>query len=395
MKFKKFTTLISCILGLVSGFLDIDQLNNLSRIISTIFINSFKFVSLPIVALSLIVTISKYSQDKGKNLFKKTIKYTILTTFTSTLISLLLYLLIKPSNVFTQDLNFAIDNLNYFDYVLNIVPSNILTAFIEQNVIGILLISVFFGFGIRKISNEIEKNTVINFFSGLQSVFFWITKIIIKFIPIAIFGFVSSAVLEIKSSNGVGGLFGYLSVVVLSNLVQGVLFLPIWLSFNGINPVKTIKGMREAVFVAFFSKSSIGTLPVTISNAENNLNIDKKISRFVLPLCTTINMNGCAAFIFTTVIYVMQNYGVQIDLSTMFLWVFIAVIAAIGNAGVPMGCFFLSASLLSFANIPITLLGVILPFYGIIDMVETSLNVWSDSCVVKVVDKKVNNCCKI
>ena len=83
----------------------------------------------------------------------------------------------------------------------------------------------------------------------------------------------------------------------------------------------------------------------------------------------------------------MQNHGVEINLLTMVLWVGIATVAAIGNAGVPMGCYFLSASLLASMNVPIELLGLILPIYAIIDMVETSLNVWSDSTVATMVDK--------
>ena len=127
-----------------------------------------------------------------------------------------------------------------------------------------------------------------------------------------------------------------------------------------------------------------------MSTAEKNLQVKPEISRFVLPLCTSINMNGCAAFIFATVIYLMQNHGIEITYATMALWVVVATVAAIGNAGVPMGCFFLSASLLASMNVPITLMGVILPFYSLIDMLETALNVWSDSCVVKVVDEKVH-----
>ena len=100
-------------------------------------------------------------------------------------------------------------------------------------------------------------------------------------------------------------------------------------------------------------------------------------------------MNGCAAFIFTTVIYLMQNNGIHVSLASMGLWVVVATVAAIGNAGIPMGCFFLSASLLASMNVPIILMGIILPFYSLIDMLETALNVWSDSCVVKVVDEKL------
>ena len=147
--------------------------------------------------------------------------------------------------------------------------------------------------------------------------------------------------------------------------------------------------MLPALSLAFFSKSSVGSLPVTIDTIEKNLHVSPQISRFVLPLCTTINMNGCAAFIFTTVVYLMQNNGVMIPFSSMVLWVVVATIAAIGNAGIPMGCFFLSVSLLVSMNVPITLMGIILPFYSLIDMLETALNVWSDSCVTKVINDRM------
>lgn len=94
-----------------------------------------------------------------------------------------------------------------------------------------------------------------------------------------------------------------------------------------------------------------------------------------------------AAFIFLTVVYLMQNAGLDIHPGVIVAWIFIATLAAIGNAGVPMGCFFLSASLLASMNVPILLMGVILPFYAVVDMIETSLNVWSDSSVSAMVDK--------
>ena len=86
----------------------------------------------------------------------------------------------------------------------------------------------------------------------------------------------------------------------------------------------------------------------------------------------------------------MQNNGTSLSFAAMALWVVVATVAAIGNAGVPMGCFFLSVSLLSSMNVPITLMGVILPFYSLIDMLETALNVWSDVCVTQVINVKVS-----
>ena len=83
----------------------------------------------------------------------------------------------------------------------------------------------------------------------------------------------------------------------------------------------------------------------------------------------------------------MQNAGAEITAMTLVTWIGIATVAAIGNAGVPMGCFFLSASLLASMNVPILLMGVILPIFAVIDMIETTLNVWSDSVVAAMVDR--------
>ncbi len=102
-------------------------------------------------------------------------------------------------------------------------------------------------------------------------------------------------------------------------------------------------------------------------------------------------MNGCAAFILITSVYLLQNAGIEIGLNTMLVWVFIATFAAIGNAGVPMGCYFLTLSLVSSMNIPVSLMGIILPVYAVIDMIETSLNVWSDSCVANIVNKTMKD----
>ena len=98
-------------------------------------------------------------------------------------------------------------------------------------------------------------------------------------------------------------------------------------------------------------------------------------------------MNGFAAFIFVTSLFVMQNGGVELTWGTMIMWLFISVLAAIGNAGVPMGCYFLTLSLMSGIGAPVAIMGIILPVFTVLDMIETAENVWSDSCVAAMVDK--------
>ncbi len=149
--------------------------------------------------------------------------------------------------------------------------------------------------------------------------------------------------------------------------------------------------MLPALNLAFWSKSSSITLPLTIDCAKNNLKLKDKVANFSLPLCTTINMNACAAFIIITVLFVSTSNGITFSALELFAWIFISTIAAIGNAGVPMGCFTLSCALVAYLGAPMYLLGIIIPFYAIIDMFESSINVWSDSCITTIVDSEIKS----
>lgn len=179
----------------------------------------------------------------------------------------------------------------------------------------------------------------------------------------------------------------YAAVILGGNLLQMFVVLPLFLIVRGINPLRALRQMMPAVVMALLTKSSAATLPVTMQTAEERMGVDRRVSRFVLPICTTINMNGCAAFILVTSLFVMQNGGMTFSPLMLLLWLVISVFSAIGNAGVPMGCFFLTLSLTSSMDAPVAVLGLILPLYTIIDMVETAENVWSDSCVCAMTDK--------
>ncbi len=390
--------LVAILFGLLSSHFNISLLIELAKIITDNFIKIFKFVSLPIISLSIIVTLSRFRGNESINMvWKRTIFYTASTTIIAASVACILYYIISPNNLSISATKgvahgIGLQKTNYFGYLSTIVPSNIFTPFIEHQVMGVLLMSIIIGLSISFIPEEDPRQAISNFFKGAHGIFIVITAWIVKVIPIALFGFITTTLVQLKHSTDITGLTKYLLVVVLANVVQGFIVLPVFLHINNIKPFAMMKGMLPALSVAFFSKSSAGTLPITMNTIEKNLNVSPNISRLVLPLCTSINMNGCAAFIFATVIYLMQNNGLEINFVTMITWIFVATIAAIGNAGVPMGCFFLSASLLTSMNVPIEILGLILPFYSVIDMIETSLNVWSDACVTKVIDQKVTHC---
>ncbi|OMH86515.1 dicarboxylate/amino acid:cation symporter [Candidatus Liberibacter asiaticus] len=380
----------SILIGIFSGTTDYVIFNETAEFIVNVFVRIFKFISLPLISLSLIVSLSKCVPEQGMGkLWGKTVFYTMLTTMLAASVALCTYGLISPSNMITKpDVAVNIGKMNFWNYVANLIPNNVVAPFLESQVIGILLISGSIGIATHFITDKHIKSSTIVFFEGIHSIFLTITNWVMKIIPIALGSFIAVTILQFKKGLNISGLGEYLSVVILSNLIQGFIVLPVILYIKGFNPLTIVKGMFPALAVAFFSKSSADTLPVTMRTAEKNLNISPEVSRSILPFCTSINMNGCAAFICITLIYVMQNNGIEATFSTLFLWILMAsVISAIGTAGVPMGCFFLSASLLTNMGIPINIMSMILPFYSIVDMFETTLNVWSDSCVTVIVNK--------
>ena len=388
---------VAIALGVWVGVWGGEVSNSVAAFLSTVFIKLFKFISIPIISVSIISTLASLSesQDSGR-IFKHTIFYTLLTTLLAAGLAAILYVLFSPANVAmpaeTAPAVAGLAKHSYLEYVQSVIPDNFLTPFQTANVLSVLLISLAVGIAISKLpQNSKPKEVIYNFVVACQQVLFIMVKWLIVILPLGIFGFVASLAQELSSGIQLGGLATYFIVVVAANLIQMFIVLPAFLLIKGINPLKVAKGMFPALAVAFFSKSSAGTLPVTMASAGNNLRIHPEVSRFVLPICTTINMNGCAAFILITVVYLMQNAGIEITPMTLVIWVFIATIAAIGNAGVPMGCFFLSASLLASMNVPILLMGVILPFYAVVDMIETTLNVWSDSNVATAVNKDLFN----
>ncbi len=386
--------LVAIVLGLVNGLWGSQFWQTAGQFISDIFIRLFRFIAIPIIAVSIISTLATISRSKesGK-IFRHTIFYTLFTTVLAASLAAVLFVLYAPANVAltgTASQPEALANIqsqSYFSYIESVIPDNIIAPFLSANVLSVLIIAAAVGIAIAKLpADSKEQNLMITFFTALQSVLFTIVNWIIKILPIGIFGFFTVLAMQMATGVALGGLGVYLATVLTSNFVQMLVVLPLILLIRGINPLRVAKGMLPALTVAFFSKSSAGTLPVTMSCAENNLNVRPSVSRFVLPICTTINMNGCAAFILITVVYLMQNAGADITLGTLLIWIVIATIAAVGNAGVPMGCFFLSASLLASMNVPILLMGVILPFYAVIDAIETTLNVWSDSNVAVLVN---------
>ena len=394
---KQFIIWMSAlILGSLLGTLGCEWLNNFFNFIATVYTRLFKFIAVPTIALAIMTTLALLGAKKNTGrIFINTITYTLLTTAAAAIIGAILFKIIAPGNLPSELIRQGqtgvqqFKNISYYDHILSVIPDNILTPISGGNVLSILLVSAAAGLAIAFLKNSENIQVLLKGILGLQEVLFTLIRALVWTLPLGIVAFAAQLAAQMSAGVILGSLGKYTAVVLGGNLIQFFVILPLFLLMAKINPLRVFRGMLPAVLMALFTKSSAATLPVTIESAENNLQAKPAVARFILPICCTINMNGCAAFILVTSLFVMQNGGVTLDLSTIILWILISIISAVGNAGVPMGCYFLTLSLMSGVNAPIGILGIILPIYTIIDMIETAVNVWSDSCVCAIVDKKL------
>lgn len=383
------------ILGAILGWLGIQPLNELFNFVATIFTRLFQFIAVPTIALAVITTLAALGNNKDTSkIFAHAVVYTLLTTICAAAIGLILYIWIAPGNLPVELISSGqsavpmdkVGSMTYYDHILSVIPNNVLQPFLSGNVLSVMLIATAVGLALAFMPHTENRAQLLKVIYGLQELSFTLIRALLAILPVGIIAFAGQLSAQIEAGVIVGALGKYTLVVLGGNFIQIFIVLPLILLVRGLNPITVFRKMLPALAVALFTKSSAGTLPVTLACSEQNLKVNPKVSRFVLPICTTINMNGCAAFILVTSLFLMQNAGFELSLGTMITWLFIAVLAAIGNAGVPMGCYFLTLSLMSSVGAPIGLMGIILPIYTIIDMIETAENVWSDSAVCAMTD---------
>ena len=381
--------------GAVLGTLGLHGLDALMTFVATVYTRLFQFLAVPTIVLAITTTLASIGTQKDTGrIFRHAVTYTLLTTFAAAAVGLILYLLIRPGNLPAQmvaggqgAIPKTLGRETYYDHILAVVPNNLVQPFLEANVLSLLLVAAVVGIALAKMPVSPCRDTVMNLLLGLQDILFMLIRALIWALPLGILAFAAQLSAQVSAGVVADSLGRYVAVILGGNVLQFFVVLPLFLLARGINPVRHLGRMLPAVLMAFFTKSSAATLPVTMDTAEKRAGVAPKVSRFVLPICTTINMNGCAAFILVTSLFVMQNGGTHLTLPMMLLWLVIAVISAVGNAGVPMGCYFLTLSLMTGQGAPVGIMGIILPIYTIIDMVETAENVWSDSCVAAMTDK--------
>jgi len=353
-----------------------------------IFLTALKMVIVPLILSSIISGVT--SMGGGSNLGRlgaKTMLYYISTSTLAILTGLVLVNIIKPGVGvelgFTESVEGLTENIgSASDILFRIVPSNVFESMVKGDILPIIFFSIIFGIFITQV-NDKYKDALTTFFEGLFEVMMKITMFIIRFTPLGIFGIVAKEVARnYEQLASIAGSLAVYSLCVLAGLlIHAFISLPLIVRFVGkAKPFVHFKNMTSALLTAFSTSSSSATLPLTMEALENESGVSNKISSFTLPLGATINMDGTALYECVAAMFIAQVYGVELSFMQQGLVVLTALLASIGAAGIPMAGLVMITVVLTSVGLPLEGIGLILAVDRILDMIRTSVNVWSDSC---------------
>lgn len=386
-----FLLLFSFILGGISSLIEIPYCDAITNNVSFLFLRILELIALPILFLSIVtISTSINSVIETRPYFFKTIKYSLVTTLFSSLSGLLIFTIVNPSESQTasERLYQLPETYGYIDYLKNLVPQNIFAPFYENNPISVGLIAFVFSIAITKLPNK-QRKVLQMFFTSCYEAFFNIAKGLVSVSSIAIFSFSYLFFKNVISTTGeYKNLVFFIVTITVAHAVHTFLFLPLLLKFHKIQVLRHTRKIIPALIVGFFSKSSSSALPLTIRCCRE-MGLRKTTSQITLPVCSLINMNGCAAFVLITILFISNQAGLSFSLGELVLLVVLSVFAALGNSGMPMGSYMLTSTILISLNLDLKLFGIILPVYMFMDMVETSINIFSSSCIAAIVDKEM------
>ncbi len=272
------------------------------------------------------------------------------------------------------------------DFLVNLVPSNIVKAMGDGDMLALMVFALFLGIGLAVVRTEPARRFE-EALQGLYDVVMHLLGLVIQIAPLG----VAALLFTLSARLGVGvlrQLGAYVAVVVGALAIHQFVVYSISVSWlGGMSPWRFFRGIRTAMLTAFSTASSNATLPTALVVAERELGLPPHVSRFVLTVGSTANQNGTALFEGVTVLFLAQFYGVHLGFSQQLSVVFICILGGIGTAGVPAGSIPVVMMILGLVGVPAEGIGMILGVDRFLDMCRTTLNVTGDLAAAVVVSR--------
>lgn len=354
-----------------------------------IFLNALMLLVVPLVSSSIISGIAKIAEDHSfKRLGWKTVGFFLGTNFLAICCGFFVFVLFKENLLHSLmgldrqvSSTFLMETpLSFGSFLVQIIPSNIVEALAKNHMVGVIIFSLLFGYGISKIPSVTARTLLKDFWEGVFQVMIVLTHIIMKFLPLGVFCLVARqfAVTGIESLRSLGLFF---VVVIFAFFVYGGIVLPTLLKGIGrVSPLRIFKIMASAIFTAFSTSSSSATLPITMDCIEKKVGVSSRICSFVIPLGSSLNMAGSAIYAYLAALFIALAYQGEVSVSSQLIALSITFIASIGVAGIPSASLMTILVVLKGLGLPGESMALIFAVDRILDMFRTAVNVFSDSC---------------
>ncbi|MFA7521804.1 MAG: dicarboxylate/amino acid:cation symporter [Halothiobacillaceae bacterium] len=359
------------------------------------FLDALKMLVVPLITASIISAVASLgSASVVGALAGRTIVYYLFSTLLAVVIGLLVMNLLQPGMSGGQPLaqTAALPPIGdevsgrlegkqlseFFNILRDMVPANIVEAGAEAQMLGLIFFSILFGIALTRV-NPPGQQVVKDFWVGVQDAMILITHWVMRAAPIGVFALVAGVIAESGLSTLLP-MLDFFFAVVLGLAIHALVVLPmaLWLVTRR-SPVRFMRVVWPALLVAFSTSSSAATLPVTLNAVTQGAGVSRETASFVLPLGATINMNGTALYECAAVLFIAQAYGVDLSLSMQALIVTLALVTSIGVAAVPSASLVAIALILGVLGLPLEAMGLLLIVDRPLDMLRTSINVYSDA----------------
>ncbi len=383
--------------------LDDDTLDSLSsylKIPANIFLSVILMIIVPLIFTSIVVAITNLGgKEKIKTLGLGIGIYFVITTTIAILVAVSLASIIAPGSILdltalqeAHDLSeddlkvtegFSLDDIP--NAVSNIIPRNPISSYLEGQMFSILIMALIIGLSMAALPKESVK-PLLDVLESVQKITLHILIISMKIVPFAVFGLIVGMVAQVGAETMIG-LGAYMGTVVLGLGIMLLIYTLI-LKFVAKRPMSsTFSKFRNPQTLAFSTASSMATMPVTLKTAEEDLKIDTRVSKFVIPLGTTVNMDGTALYQVIAVFFLAQLFAIELSMISILIIIITSLLASIGTPAVPGAGVIILSTILITAGIPPVGILLLLSVDRILDMVRTMVNVTGDLTASCVFDK--------
>ena len=379
------------ILGSIIGFVSPDAAIAIAPL-GTLFLNLLKMLIVPLVMATLISGICKMGDTKQlTSVGSRIVIYYLITSTIAAIIGTIFALITQPGRGVTDLLTDEIGEsvtYNFIDNVVSWIPTNIVQAMSEANMLQIIVFSLFFGVVLLNLGDKVAP--LVKDIDLFADVMLKMTEYVIAFAPYGIMALVANMI-STMSSAMMQQVVVFILTDIAACLVMIIIGYPLLLKlFSKLNVMKFMKKILPCMLVAASTTSSAATLPVSLKVAKEDLGIEEKVCGFTLPLGNTCNMDGAAIGYACISVFACNLYGVTITPAVIFQIIFLGLIISIGSAGVKGAGIVMSTVLMESLGMPLTIIPILSAIWCLIDPGHTTCNNVSDLVGTGIIADRLN-----